>query len=507
MKVAFRVDASLQIGSGHVMRCLTLAGQLRFRGAEILFICRELPGNLNDLISAKGFELCRLPMPTGQSMNLDWNRHASWLEVSWQQDADETRDCIQGKLGGCNWLIADHYALERCWHEKLRFVAEKIMVIDDLADRAYDCDVLLDQNLYGNEDVRYPKLVIPSCAVLTGPKYALLRPEFAEVRKQLRSRNGEVRRLLVFYGGSDVSNETTKALDAIRRAQLKDVEVDVVVGSGNPNRNQIESLCATLPNVCFHCQVENMADLMSSADIMLCGGGTTTWERCSLGLPGLVVAISENQEEVADNCARQGLSIYLGRASAVSAEKLAETLKVLCSSPQLLQMFSLQELATVDAMGAQRVAGVLTPPVIMLRRATSEDCDLIFEWRNAEETRRFIFDQEPIPLEVHRRWYRKTMENPGRVLLVGEVGSKPVGVLRYDIEGDEALISVYLVPGGQGVGIGPLLICAGSAWVQENLPDVRVINAEILRMNIPSLRAFAKAGYEEHHVTYKKVLQ
>jgi UDP-2,4-diacetamido-2,4,6-trideoxy-beta-L-altropyranose hydrolase len=406
-----------------------------------------------------------------------------------------------------DWLIVDSYALDERWERQMRPLARKIMVIDDIADRSHDCDLLLDQNLYDDMEERYAPLVPTGCRLLTGPKYALLRSEFIEARQRMCQHKGHVHSILIFYGGFDESNETEKALVAIQESQLEGVLVDVVVGAGNPHRSNVKKLCDTLPWARFHCQVDNMAKLMADADMILGAGGATTWERCSLGRPALVTTTAVNQEEVAKCGARHGLFHYLGTASSVTTGRLRDALRVFSNSPESLQMYAANGVTAVDAKGTQRVAGILIPPDIELRRATREDSDSVFKWRNAEETRRHIFDKEAIPIETHRTWYRKSLENPDRVLLIGEIGGKPIGVLRYDITGDEALISVYLVPGCQGQGVGTQLICCGSNWLQQHRPSVQVINAEILSINKASLRAFEQAGYQEHHLTFKKVLQ
>ncbi len=507
MKVVFRADASVQIGSGHVMRCLALAEALRQKGTEVLFVCRELPGNLNTMIEDKDFGLCCLPAPVGrQTVGLEWSRHAAWLGVHRRQDDEETLACQQKIKTPIACLVVDHYALDRQWEALMRPKVDKIMVIDDLADRKHDCDFLLDQNLYDDMDRRYLELVQPACRLLVGPRYALLRPEFYSARKQLRTRHGVVERLLVFYGGSDPCNETAKAIEAIRHARLKNVKVDVVVGSTNSHKEHIEKLCENSLGVHFHCQVNDMAVLMAAADMMLCAGGTTTWERCSLGLPGLVIATATNQEDVAADSARKGLSFYLGPALTVSAERLAEALNVLTASPQCLRMYSANELATVDGIGVQRVVGTIMPPRIVLRRAVWDDCNSVYKWRYAEETLRYIFNTESISLAAHRDWFQATLENPDMILLIGEIEGKPVGVVRYDISETEALISVYLVPGIQGQGIGTKLIQVGSDWLNQNCPAIKTINAEILPVNVGSLKAFEKAGYQEHRRIYQKVL-
>jgi UDP-2,4-diacetamido-2,4,6-trideoxy-beta-L-altropyranose hydrolase len=249
-----------------------------------------------------------------------------------------------------------------------------------------------------------------------------------------------------------------------------------------------------------------MAQLMAAADLALGAGGSATWERCAIGLPAIVTVVAENQLEVARTGAEHGLFFYLGEAKEVSPKRLAECLNTFLAAPENLLGYVGNSLALVDAKGAQRVTGALIRPEITIRPAALADCDSVYEWRNAEETRRYIFDAEPIPLEKHRQWFRSTLDNPDRVLLIGEVDGQAVGVLRYDLCGEQALISVYLVPGGQGQGLGSQLIRCGSQWLRNHHPQVKIINAEIFKENVASARAFGSAGYEEHHRIFREVL-
>ena len=506
MKIAFRVDASLQIGSGHVMRCLTLAEALRERGVEAHFVCRDLNGHLGDFIHAQGFDVCLLPAPGSGQKSLDWCAHAPWLEVQWQQDAQETIEALQN-AGTVDWLVVDHYALDRNWETMLLVTATKVMAIDDLADRPHACCLLLDQNFYADMPSRYEGLLPQACTQLLGPGYALLRPEFGTIRQHLRERDGSVKQLFVFFGGSDASNQTEIVLGAIQQLNRNDIIVDVVVGEMNPRREAIKRLCSQLPKVNYHCQVSHVATLMAAADLAVTAGGSTTWERCCLGLPSLVVSTADNQLELCAFGAEKGLFHLLGRSGKLSVDDYRAALMIFTSTPANLRSFSSRGLELVDGKGAQRVASMMTSHEIMVRLAVAEDCDSIHSWRNAEETRRHIFDSQPIPIHVHRNWYAKTLINPDRILLVGELAGQPVGVLRFDIEREQATISIFLVPGVIGQGIGTHLICAGSRWLSRHRPEVRLVKAEILGENIGSIRAFERAGYTLHHLTYQERLQ
>lgn len=335
LNIAFRVDSSIQIGSGHLMRCLTLADSLRDRGAKVTFICRELSCSLIGLVYARGFQLLSLPPPPPNTTSVFDNGHASWLGVPWQSDSDEVIAQLE-KLPRQDWLIIDHYALDLHWESLMRPYVGKIMVIDDLADRNHDCDLLLDQNLYDDMESRYTGLTPQYCRTLLGPRFALLRPEFVAARNKLRKRDGFVRRILVFFGGSDPSNETAKALQAILSLDRPDIAVDVVVGGANPHKHEIESRCSGLANVSYHCQVDNMAELMSEADLAVGAGGTATWERCCLGLPALVLVVARNQAEVTMAVARSRAIINMGWHDSIYSDNLAFELRSLIADPALL---------------------------------------------------------------------------------------------------------------------------------------------------------------------------
>lgn len=343
MRVVIRADASVEIGTGHVMRCLALADALRGLGAEIAFICRDLEGHLCDLIEARGLSVCRLPKVNGaHDWRLDVEQSAAGLSKSWPR---------------VDWLIIDHYQLDARWESRARNFADKLMVIDDLADRQHDCDLLLDQNLCRGMSSRYNGLISPHSRLLLGPSYALLRPEFQQARARLRRRDGVLRNILVFFGGSDPINETAKALEGVSQLDRPEIAVDVVVGATNPHREEIRRWCETLPSAIYHCQADNMAVLMAGADLAIGGGGVTTWERCCLGLPSLVAILADNQAELTQATSEYGAIVNLGRADGITAEDYRHAIEVL--TPTKLLHMERAALELVDGAGCERVAETL----------------------------------------------------------------------------------------------------------------------------------------------------
>jgi UDP-2,4-diacetamido-2,4,6-trideoxy-beta-L-altropyranose hydrolase len=311
LKVAFRVDASNLIGTGHVMRCLTLADALMNKGAACKFICRRHEGNLIHLIRQRGYQVYELTA-TFESLKLGKNDpfHAVWLGANWEEDSMETINVLDGEV--FDWIVVDHYALNNLWEEKLRPWCNKIMVIDDLADRDHDCDFLLDQNL-GSAEKKYNCLIPIHCKQLHGPEYALLNPVFAQKRSQMSARTGKVKRVLIYFGGGlDEVDLTGRALGIFKTPRLFDIEIDVVVGTAYAHRRNLEKAVTKYENINIHCQIPNLADLMVEADISIGAGGSTTWERCCMGLPTIIVVCALNQEEIgrAVNRAKAAYLVY-----------------------------------------------------------------------------------------------------------------------------------------------------------------------------------------------------
>lgn len=484
-RIAIRADAAHWIGFGHIARCATLAERLRMSGSEVTFLCRDLPGHYNDWLEQQGYTVQRLPAPDTMA--------DGWLGVPLAQEIDESLTALS-QLGGVDWLLVDHYGLEQAWEQTARRHARRILVIDDLADRPHDCDLLLDQNLQA-ADQRYADLLPPTCRTLLGPRFALLRPEFANLRQTKPARDGHLRRLLIFMGGNDTAQVTQKALQGLISLNRPDLAVDVVIGSGNPHRDEISALCARLPQTQLHVQTPAMARLMASADLMLGAAGTTSWERCCLGLPALVVSAAPNQRDNGLLTARQRVACYLGDADALDAADFAEMLSRLEGRPGLLRRMSARARALVDGQGARRVALAMAVDPLQIRPATAADCDRMWMWRNDLRTRRSAFNTAAIDLAAHRQWFAQTLANPARPLLLGWAGDDPVGVLRYDRQEDGWEVSTYLDPELHGLGLGPRLIAAGSHWLNGNVDAAATIIARIRPENVASRQAFEKAGF------------
>lgn len=297
MHFVFRTDASLRIGTGHVMRCLTLADALRERGAQSTFICRPHSGHLLDLIQQRAHAAIALAPADDASTATADPCHAKWLGTDWASDAEQTQQALGNQA--VDWLVVDHYALDRRWEQAMRPLTRRIMVIDDLADRQYDCDLLLDQNL-GRQAQDYEGLPCGQTQMLIGPAYALLRPEFAYWREHSLQRRvqPQLKNLLITMGGVDQANVSGQLLDALTRCELPfDLKITVVMGPNAPWLAQVQALAAAMPcPTQVLSGVSNMAQLMAESDLCIGAAGGSSWERCCLGLPTLVLILAANQQ-------------------------------------------------------------------------------------------------------------------------------------------------------------------------------------------------------------------
>ena len=359
LTVIFRTDASLEIGTGHVMRCLTLALGLLEKGASVSFLCREHDGNLIALIRSHGFVVHALPLlPRGgytEENPLD-PAHAVWLGCNWQVDVEHCHAFVNDPV---DWIIVDHYALDYRWEKAMRHKCHNMMCIDDLADRVHDCDLLLDQNL-GRTEGDYVDFVSSETKLLLGPQYALLRQEFADWREvSLKARiQPQLRHLLVTMGGVDNANVTEVILNTIDQAQPIDLErITVILGPHAPWLDNVKKLASEMSaSVTLLSSVNNMAELMAQCDLAIGAGGTTTWERCSLGIPTVLISLAENQNYISREVGKAGAAILCDVQDV--EHELGNILRVI-SEPDCLQRLTWNASQITDGRGMQSVRQLL----------------------------------------------------------------------------------------------------------------------------------------------------
>ena len=481
MFVVFRADANATIGTGHVMRCLALADALQARGARCLFICAEGLGALADRLRSAGHDLALLPATDRQQADAE----ASLATLAKQPTPD--------------WIVVDHYGLDAAWQSAIRPFTKKILVIDDLANRRHDCDLLLDQNLRPEAEASpYRALTPASCQYLLGPRHALLRPEFAAARAHGPRNAAAKPRLIVMFGGADQADLTGRTVRLLTQLGL-DLPVDVVTGPLYAHREALARDIAELPNATLHCTPGNIAQLMRHADLAIASPGTSSWERCCVALPSITLAVADNQMAMATTLACLGAHLFLGDADRVGDGDLAAAIRLIAGNAPWRESMARAASTVTDGRGAERLAARLIAADVGVRPASAADARLLHTWRNDPRTRQQSFDSSPIPWEGHQAWFAKALANPLQAILIGQLGEVPFGCVRFDLGAHDGRVSIYLDPARHGAGLATPLLEAAGDWLKQNHPAIRRLVAEVKSTNAPSRQAFLKAGYTEDH--------
>ena len=478
----FRADASPEGGGGHIMRCMALVEALSDLGWLCRFAVRPPTLETMSALRTSGYEVMDL-------MN-DEDSEPPELAARWPD--------------GVDWLVVDHYGRDARFESACRPWAKRIMVIDDLADRPHDCDLLLDQTL-GRTAAAYAGHVPDGCRLLLGPGYALLRPEFARARPAAlarRQENGPVRRILVSMGATDPHNVTVVALEGIRRAGLK-VEVDVVAGAASPHIAALRALAEDIPfPVTIHESVDAMADLMARADIAIGAAGSTSWERCCLGLATLLVVTSENQRDIARSLTELGATGMLGSIDTLDADRIGTTLAEFSAGDEERLDMNVRAAGVCDGLGARRVALGLSPErsrdgkAITLRPATADDAALMFDWQQHPATRRYAWNPGLPSYEEHQGWLVGKLADPDCIFSMILCCDETVGVIRLDREGaasearESYEVSIYTAPDRYQMGYA----LAGLKLARRLMPEA-IILAKIMEDNAASNALFRRAGY------------
>jgi UDP-2,4-diacetamido-2,4,6-trideoxy-beta-L-altropyranose hydrolase len=473
----FRADADPTIGGGHVQRCLALAEWLSDAGWHCAFVFREPTLATVPLLARSSHRLMPLDGPV-------------------DGEASE----LAGRGEACDLFVVDHYARPREYETQCRTFANRILAFEDRPTRAHDCDYLLDATP-ARRPSDYTSIVPPSCIQLVGPQYAILHPRFAAARPTALARRIETisaGRVLVSIGMTDSSNMTGIVLEGIAQSGLP-LDIDVVLGSAAPHlasvRERVQSLGARL-----HIDTADMAALMSAADIAIGGAGTSSFERCCLGLPALIILAADNQQDIADALVAAGASQLIATAGLLTPSHVAEALARICADASARAKMSDAAARLCDGRGAIRVLAALAGSVLArngsmvnLHVAETSDRDILLEWQQHPLTRRFAHNPQAPKAVEHARWFAETMADLTRVLLIVMQDGEPAGMLRLDLlEVGIHKVSILTAPGQYRRGIAS----AALELARRFYPSGE-LHAEVLASNIASHALFRGAGYRE----------
>jgi UDP-2,4-diacetamido-2,4,6-trideoxy-beta-L-altropyranose hydrolase len=473
-----RADAGPDIGTGHVMRCLALAQAWKDAGGSAIFeMAVEMP-EIERRLRVDGFVVHHINAQPGS-----------------ERDAALTADLAISQ-NAC-FVVVDGYQFGSEYQMNLKKAKAHLLFIDDYGHAEfYWADLVLNQNIYAREELYEDR--DSNTELLLGSPFVLLRREFQSWRKWIRKNPDNASKILVTLGGSDPDNATAKILSLLQSLKVNDIEIIVVIGGGNAHNEALQAAAkqSQIP-IRIVSNASNMPELLAWADMAIISGGTTSYETAFMGLPSLIVIIASNQIRVAEKLAEIGAAVNLGwnhNLAGGGIQKTVEDLRVNCKTRESLSQISRQ---LVDGLGTARVIRAMLQRLITVRKAVESDCEQIYELANDDDTRAASFNSGPIDWDTHRNWFSERLLDANCLLMIcGNDQGHPIGLVRFDLAGDEATISINLDPNVRGKRLAGFVIIR---TVDELLKrcDISKVSAFIKPQNLRSARAFERAGFSE----------
>jgi UDP-2,4-diacetamido-2,4,6-trideoxy-beta-L-altropyranose hydrolase len=458
------------------MRCLALAQAWQDAGGRVVFAMTQVSPAVRDRLLSENMEI-------------------SELETSPGSADDAGRVAALARLYAATWVVVDGYHFGGAYQRELRAAGPKVLLIDDNGHAGpYSADLVLNQNAHAGESLYRDRE--PYTQLLLGPRYAMLRREFASWRDWKREISPVGRKVLVTMGGSDPDNVTARVIQALNLVKTEGLEATVVVGGSNPHYETLQKAAEGFAGaIRLQRDVSNMPELMAWADVAISGAGTTCSEMCVLGLPAILIDLAENQRPIALALERRVIAIHIGGSADVTPAAIADKLEWLLFSTENRAAMSCRARLLVDGRGSGRVLSSVLSGNLRLRQIEEKDCRLLWEWANDSEVRTVSFSPEPIPWDQHLRWFHSKLADLNALLyLVTDPEETPVGEVRYQLEGTRAVVSICVGPEFRGKGYGNRILKMATEELFRST-QVKKIDAYVKPENEASLRLFASAGF------------
>ena len=480
IRLLIRADASVQMGTGHIMRCLAIAQAVQHNGGIVHFAAATCPKVLSDRLMKEGFRIHTVSN-TPDVFNTEED-----LEVTLK---------IAQKLKP-EWICVDGYQFGSAYQKVLKEAGYKVVFIDDFGHAEfYSADFVLNQNISAQFD--WYQRRSPQTQLLLGERYTLLRNEFMLWKRWRRSVQNTVRYILITLGGSDSDNITAWILEALQLVKIPSLHLTVVIGGSNPHHKSLECLA----HKCIHSikllkDVADMPQLIAEADLAIAAGGSTNWELALLGLPSLILTLAENQSAIAQTLHEKGIVISLGHVEEVKQEDFLYQFESLCYDRQKREKMSQAGQALIDGKGCDRILAKLQEAPLRLRPVSDKDCKLIWYWSNEPTTRKASFQTALISWEDHTQWFQQKLQDLDCYFWIAmNEQDQPIGQVRLEaISPQVAQISISIDTKYRRNGFGTHLLTLG---VQTFLSQTQFlsISAWIKSDNLASCQMFEKVDF------------
>jgi UDP-2,4-diacetamido-2,4,6-trideoxy-beta-L-altropyranose hydrolase len=494
MNILFRSDASSDIGTGHVMRCLALAEGCVDSGGKAAFAMSQTTEAIEQRLRSERVDVIR---------------------IAANQLVDDARETVEAaRRFSADWVVLDGYQFGPEHQRSLQSPDFKVLLIDDLGKaQQFAGDLILNQNVHATEEMYTSRE--DSTGLLLGPSFALMRHEFRAWRNWNRSIPERAGKILITMGGSDPAQVTAVAMAAFASLRSPETEAIVLVGGSNRNLSTIRQVAESAPNLRVYHDQKDVAELIAWADVAISAAGSTCYEFCLLGLPAIVVDVSENQKPIATELARLGVVRHLGSADQITLDSIAFALKTLLGSPEQRTRMSLLGKQLVDGRGVDRVLHAIRSRSMKLQKVNDQDCRALWTLANDPETRKNSFNSDRIPWEEHQSWFSRQMRDPKSAIFLAWNGqSSPIGMLRYQKEADRATVSLSVACEYRGQGYGNALLSRGMEEIFRDA-SVRVVDAYVKPGNQASISLFTRAGFtrrsdsddQRSHLSFERILK
>jgi len=475
-----RADATTDIGTGHVMRCLALAQACQDQGGEVTFISHCESEALRQRLIDERMNFVNINKPHPDPSDL-------------KQTLKELSAMSYQPSANC-WIVIDGYHFDAVYQKTIKDTGYKILWIDDYGHAAhYYADLVLNQNISAEETLYTHRE--PYTRLLLGTRYALLRREFKKWQDWQREIPDTAQKVLVTMGGGDPDNVTMKVIQALKQINISGLKAKIVIGPANPNMQILEREISDHANLELITNVTNMPELMAWADIAVAAGGSTCWELALMGLPNILIVFANNQVAVAAGLHKHGLSINMGWHTDINMIDIAKTLNdVMINVASRKKMYSAGK-SNVDGQGSARIIAAMHCEEFFLRKASMEDCELLFQWVNDPDARRSAFRSDPIEFIEHTRWYGEKLNDANFIQYIAiNQDDEAVGQVRFDLKNDEAEVDVSIAPKFRGRGYGACIIKEGVDNVLKST-KITTFHANIKSNNQASIKSFQKANF------------
>ncbi len=500
MIVFFRADLSSEIGTGHAMRCLSLSKELKKKGIVSKFIFRDYKDGTRSLIEKMFPNSFFINSDSKRKKNIK-NGEYRWSSDTKIDDAKKTSKILRNF--DVDWLVVDHYSIDKKWENLVKKSVKNILVIDDLFDRDHDCDALTDPSMSLVTKNIYKKRLGKHADLLLGKKFALIDPIYLKYREKCRERDFVNPRILIFFGGIDNKDYTYKTVEYISKSDLKFKSIYVIVGRNYDNIKNLRILCKKYGHKLV-VQTKKMYEFIGKCDIAIGSGGTHTWERCCLGLPTFVHSIAKNQENLIRLASKESL-LFSPNKETDYIKFLDTHLKSFIKNKSLLKFISKKSFSSIDGKGCSRISNYMIQKSLVARFANFKDSKKIFNWRNSKVVRNFSRDKNIIKIDEHNKWMKEVLTSKNESLIIVQKKQDPVGVVRFTIRSNKnAEVSIYLVPKYIGKGLGKGVLDRAEELFKTKHKNIKYISANVLAENERSKYLFLNNNYKYDNLWFSK---